>query len=487
MGHTGFAQTGQGAHSGANPGNPVGDIVQSLQRQNFDDALRDADRALKQTPKDKRIWTLRGMAYAGKGEPSLALASYRQAMDLDPAYLPAIEAAAQTAYQQRSSAARPLILRVLAQLPNDPTSHSMLAFLDYAAKDCAGAIPHFEKGGEVLARQPIALAAYGACLAQAGHYDQAIPLFQQALSGEPSRESIRFNLALAQWKTGQTQEALSTLQPAMEGGKGQSDALLLAADIWESTNDTQRAVELLRQAILANPSNVDAYLDFASLSYDHASMQVGIDILNTGVTQLPKEARLYLVRGILYTQLGKFDQATDDFGTANRLDPKLSVLGAAKGLEASQEHKSGEALSAFRAAAKAQPKDALTQYLLAEALSQQSPPEGSTEYAEEVGAAKAACRLDPSMTAAHDLLATIYLRDGHTAQAIEQSNAALAADPKDQQAIFHLVLGLRKTGDKERIASLLKQLAALRDATRSDSTQSKRYQLQEIPVDQPSH
>jgi tetratricopeptide (TPR) repeat protein len=467
--------------------NPVDGIVHSLQRQNFDDALRDADSALKKTPNDKRIWTLRGMAYAGKGEPSLALASYRHAMELDPVYLPALEAAAQIAYQQRSSAAKPLILRVLAQLPNDPTSHSMLAFLDYAAKDCAGAIPHFEKGGDVLAKQPIALAAYGACLAQGGHYDQAIPLFQQALSAEPSRDSIRFNLALAQWKINQPQDALLTLQPALEAGKGQAEALLLAADICESTNDTQHAVELLRQAILADPRNVDAYLDFASLSYDHASMQVGIDILNTGITQLPNEARLYLVRGILYTQLGKFDEATEDFAMANRLDPKLSVLGAAKGLEASQQHKSSEALSAFRAAAKAQPKDALTQYLLAEALSQQSPREGSTEYAEEVEAAKLACRLDPSMAAAHDLLATIYLRDGHTSLAIEQSNAALAADPKDQQAIFHLVLGLRKTGDKDRISSLLKQLAALRSANQSESTQSKRYQLQEIPVDQPGH
>jgi tetratricopeptide (TPR) repeat protein len=480
-GHTGFAQMNQGV-------NPINGIVQSLQRQNFDDALRDADNALKKAPKDKRIWTLRGMAYAGKGEPSLALASYRHAMELDAAYLPALEAAAQIAYQQRSSEAKPLIMRVLAQLPDDPTSHSMLAFLDYAAKDCAGAIPHFEKGGEVLAKQPIALAAYGACLAQAGHYDQAIPLFQQALRAEPSRETIRFNLALAQWKTNQPQDALLTLQPAFEGGgKGRADALLLAADICESTNDTPRAVDLLHQAILANPKNMDAYLDFASLSYDHASMQVGIDILNTGITQLPNEARLYLVRGILYTQLGKFDQATEDFGMANRLDPKLSVLGAAKGLAASQQHRSGEALSAFRAAAKAQPKDALTRYLLAEALSQEGPREGSAEYAEEVEAAKSAYRLDPSMAAAHDLLATIYLRNGHTSLAIEQSNAALAADPKDQQAIFHLVLGLRRSGDKDRIPSLLKQLDALRDATRSESMQSKRYQLQEIPVDQPGH
>ena len=219
----------------------------------------------------------------GAGAPSSALDSYRHALGLDPAYLPALEGAAQIEYQQRSAAAKPLILRVLAQLPNDPTSHTMLAFLEYAAKDCADAIPHFEKGGEVLAKQPIALAAYGACLAQAGQYHQAIPLFQQALSAEPSVESIRFNLALAQWKANQPQEALLTLQPAIEVGNGQSDALLLAADIYESTNDTQHAVELLRKAILSDPKNVDAYLDFANLSYDHASMQVGIDILNAGI------------------------------------------------------------------------------------------------------------------------------------------------------------------------------------------------------------
>jgi tetratricopeptide (TPR) repeat protein len=242
---------------------------------------------------------------------------------------------------------------------------------------------------------------------------------------------------------------------------------------------------LLRKAILADPTNVDAYLDFADLSYDHASMQVGIDILNAGMTQLPNEARLYLARGILYTQLGKFDLATEDFATANRLDPKLTVLGAAEGLVASQQHKSAEALRAFRAAAKAQPKDALTQYLLAEALSQESLHQGSSDYAEELGAAKLACRLDPSMVPAHDLLATIYLRDGRSSLAIEQSKAALAIDPKDQQALYHLILALRKTGQRDQMSSVLKQLAALRNETQSEARQNKVYQLQEIPVADP--
>ncbi len=481
------AARGRAAQTSSDPG-PVVGIVASLRSQNFDEALRKCDAALQQTPQDKRIWTLRGMAYAGKRTPSSALAAYQQAIHLDPDYLPALEGAAQIEYQQgNAAAATPLIQRVLAQRPDDPTSHTMLGFLDYARDDCADAVPHFGKGGDVLAKQPIALAAYGACLGTAGQYEQAIPLLQQALSAQPSIPGVRFNLALAQWKVNRPQDALATLQPAIEDTKGRNDSMLLAADIYESTNDTQHAVDLLRKAILADPKNVEAYLDFAYLSYDHASMQVGVDILNAGMTQLPNEARLYLVRGILNTQLGKFDEATEDFAVANRLDPKLSVLGAAEGLVASQQHKSGEALSAFRSAAKAQPTDALTQYLLAEALSQQSPPEGSPDYVEEISAAKLAYQLDPSMVAAHDLLATIYLQAGHPDLALEQSRAALKSDPGDQQALYHSILALRRTGDKNQIASLLKQLAAARTATQAALAQSKRFRLQEVPVAAASH
>ncbi len=461
-------------------GAPITDIVTSLQRQDFEQALRLCAAAMEKSPRDPRIWTLRGMAYAGEGVPSSALDSYQHALKLDARYLPALEGAAQIEYQRKSPAARPLIERVLAQAPNDATSHAMLGYLDYAAKDCKAAIPHFEQGGDVLAKQPTALAAYGSCLAEFDRYAQAVPIFQQALSIDPSLAGVRFNLALSQWKTGETEAALATLKPLVESDRT-GEPLLLAADIYESANDTPHALELLRRAILDDPKNVEAYIDFASLSYDHASLQVGIDVINAGLTQLPQEPRLYLVRGVLFAQLGKFEESSQDFDTANRLDPHLSLLGTAEGLAASQQHRSKDALNSFRAAAKAQPNDALTQYLLAEALSQESPEQGSAEYAEEIAAAKRAFSLDPKMVAARDLLATIYLQDGLTNLAIEQSRAALAADPKDQQALYHLILAMRKNGQKEEVAALLKRLASLRSEAQTETAQNKRYQLQEVP------
>lgn len=71
---------------------------------------------------------------------------------------------------------------------------------------------------------------------------------------------------------------------------------------------------------------------------------------------------------------------------------------------------------------------------------------------------------------------------------MEESRAALKLDPNDQQALYHLILSLRKTGDKDQIASLLKQLlAAARAAAQDEQTRNKRFQLQEVPAPSELH
>src|ERR1035437_6766550 len=459
----------------------VGRISAALRSRNFTQALTLSQAALARRPDDYRIWTLRGMATAGTGNLPLALSAYQHALKLAPTYLPALEGAAQSEFQMGHDAARPLLLRVLAQRPEVPTSHAMLGVLEYRNKNCSDAVTHFQKAAGVIASQPEALTEYGSCLAILKHDEVAVTVFAQALALDPTRREARYNLALAQWNAHHAEDALAALQPLIETTPVNGDASTLAAEILESKGDTAQAVELLRKAILANPKDVDAYLQFAAVSYDHASPKVGIDILNAGLTQLPNEPKLYLVRGVLLTQVGEFTRAAEDFETASRVDPQLSFLGVAEGLVKSQQHMSVEALAEFRAAVKAHPNEAYAQYLLAEALLEQSKPEGSTEYKEEVEAATRAVRLDPGLVAAHDLLSTVYLENGYTDLAIEHSRAALALDPNDQQAVYHLILALRKTGQKDQVATLLKRLVELRANAKVDQTTNKRHRLYEKP------
>jgi tetratricopeptide (TPR) repeat protein len=463
----------------------VGPIADAVRNRNFSQALSLSRATLAKQPNDYRIWTLRGMATAGTGNLQQALAAYQHALKLAPSYLPALEGAAQTEFQMGHVSAKPLLLKILEQRPDDATSHALLGILEYRNKNCDDAFGNFQKATVVIASQPEALTEYGTCLGILKHDEDSIAIFAKALALDPTKREARYNLALAQWNAHHVDDALNTLEPLIETSPVDGDVVALATNIFESKADTVRAIEVLRKAILTNPKNVDSYLQFATLSYDHASPQVGIDILNVGLTQLPNEPRLYLVRGILLTQLGEFTPAADDFEKASRLDPQLSFLGVAVGLVRSQQHKSAEALAEFRAAVKAHPNEAYAQYLLAEALSGEGKPAGSPEYKEELEAATQAVKLDPSLVVAHDLLSTVYYEGGQTDLAIEHSRAALDLDANDEQAIYHLIVALRKTGHKEQIPALVKRFVELRANSNNDWKINKRYLLYEptsVPV-----
>lgn len=455
-------------------------ISDALRSRNFTEALALSKAALTQRPDDYRIWTLRGIATAGTGDLPRALSAYQHALRLDPNYLPALEGAAQSEFQMGDDSARAPILKILDQRPDDPTSHAMLGVLDYKKNNCPDAVAHFQKAAAAIASQPAALSEYGSCLAVLNRDEEAATAFAQALAIDPSRTGARYNLALAQWNAQDGDSALTTLQPLIET-QPEEDAATLGAEILESKGETERAIILLRKAILTNPKRVDAYLQFAALSYDHASPKVGIDILNAGLAQLPREAKLYLVRGVLLIQLGEFTRAADDFASANRIDPQLQFLEVAEGLVQSQEHKPAEALARFRAAVNAHPDEAYAQYLLAEALMDEGKSKGSPEYEEEVRAATRAVELDPHLVAAHNLLGAIYLENEQMDLAIKHSRAALALDPNDQQAVYHLIIALRNSDQKDEVPSLLKRLLQLRADKKSDQMAKKRYRLYEVP------
>ncbi|MGA9134922.1 MAG: tetratricopeptide repeat protein [Terracidiphilus sp.] len=454
----------------------VNEIAKALRDRNFTQALHLCEAALSRNPGDYRIWTLRGMAKVGTGDLPKALIAYQSALKLSPNYLPALEGAAQTEFQLGDAGAAPLLLKILAQRPDDETAHAFLGVIEYKKNDCTDAVVQFEKATTTIARQPGVLNDYGICLAGLNRNDQAVGIFSEALELDSANPGARYNLALAQWNAHLADDALKTLEFLIDATPPYGDALTLAADILESNGDTVHAIELLRKALTANPKDIPVYLRFAMLSFDHASPQVGIDMINFGLAQVQNEPKLYLARGILLTQLGEFTRAADDFETASRIDPNVQFLDVAQGLVRSQQHNSTEALEKFRAAVRAHPNEAYAHYLLAEALLEEDKQPGSKDSDEELKAALRATELDPQLVAAQDLLATIFLENGNTAGAIKHSRAALARDPNDQQAIYHLIVALRKTDAKDQIPPLLKQLIELRTNNQSGKTVN-RYRL----------
>ncbi|MGH9510720.1 MAG: tetratricopeptide repeat protein [Terriglobales bacterium] len=456
-------------------------ITFALRQRDYVQAMELLRPQLQKTPGDFKLLTLEGIALSGLGKDRDALAAYNRALAISPAYLPAMEGAAQLEYKNGSDRAVPLLDHILQLRPEDPTSHAMLAVLAYKRHDCAQAAKHFRAGGEVISSQPVALSEYGSCLVTLQQDEEAIPVFRRILTLEPDDPHARYNLAVVQYGAHHAKDSADTLQPLLETNNPDPDALDLASSACEDLGDTPRAVNLLRQAIVANPRQPKYYLDFAAISFKHSSFQVGIDMLEAGLRQLPKSAPLYIARGILYIQLGQFDKGESDFETANRLDPGQASGAIAEGLAQIQQSNPDKALATVQSQLKDHPNDAFLHYLKAQIIAQNGPDAGTPQFKEAIAAAQQAAQLKPDFVLPRDLLGNLYLKDGHLEQSIEQSRLALRENPSDQEAIYHLIQALRRSGkdSKAELPALVKRLAELREESRKTEAAANRYKLYE--------
>lgn len=454
-------------------------VIAALEKGQNDDAVRMTGELLSIDPRSYKVWTLRGVGLEHSGQIKEALAAYDHALSLAPDYLPALEGAAQLSYKAQSAKAIPLLRHIVSLHPDNATSHAMLAVLEYRQKNYGLAEQDFAAASEAIRSQPDALMAYAICLFHLDRGAEAIAPFQQVVALEPTNIAARYDLALIQWRCSAASDALATLEPVIVAKNPDSRVLRLAAAIHESNNETPQALTLLHSAILANPDEAANYLEFATLAFAHNSFLVGADIVTRGLTRLPNSAALYMARGVLYGQNGDFEKAMADFERAHKLDPSYSMAATAEGIAQSQRHNHVEALEDFRRQVREHPKDALGYYLLAEAIgwAPADAKQGSVtnSMTEAISADKRAIDLDPHLVQAWDLLASFYLQTGRPEQAVKAARSALVIEPKDQQALYTLILALRKTGSKEELKGLVQTLTDLRKTEATDTGQKARY------------
>jgi tetratricopeptide (TPR) repeat protein len=469
------------ASLGAQATNSTQPIQTALQAKDFAQALQLAEAELSKSPRDAKLWMFKGIALTGLGQQKPALEAYDKALAISPDYLPALEGAAGLEYGAGNAQAVTHLNRILQHLPNDPTSHAMLAAIAYKRHDCATAAKHFAQSTQIIASQPAALAEYGTCLMELDRATEAGSVFGQIVTQFPESTQARYNLAVAQLAAHQGKDAVETLQPMLNAKDPDPDVLDLASSAYEDQGDTPKAVTLLRQAIVADPKKTKYYLDFATLSFNHQSFQVGIDMVNVGLNEAPKAASLYVARGILYIQLGQYDKGEEDFQTAMRLDPAQASGAVAQGMAQVQQSNLDQALATVQSQLQMHPKDAFLYYMKAQIIVQKGATPGTPEFRDAIAAALRSTQLNPDFVLSRDVLGGLYLKSGQLTLAIEQCHAALRGNPSDQEAIYHLIQALRQSGkgSKTEMADLVKRLADLRRESREQEASSNKYKLYE--------
>jgi len=448
-----------------------------LQSSNYQAALASINQSLKVYPRSCPLLTLKAISFNRLTQKELSLRAFEKATVVCPTYLPALEGAAEFEYSNHS----PGIIKVLRQLlvidAGNVTGHAMLAVTLHAQGDCRGALPEFESSRSLFGSRPELAQEFAACLVEEKDYEGALKIYSELSSTHPEPAAL-FNVALLQWKIRSAAEALKTISPLLAEGYG--PAVRLAAGIYEEEGDTPKAVETLRFAIATHPEDSDNYLDFALISFRHKSFQAGIDIINTGIQAIPDSPVLLATRGVLEVQLGENERALSDIGKAHRLNPRISIVTDALGLLQTQDHDGLKTLEFLKSETRRYPNDGFLLFLLAEQLSQTSETKDHVDLNSAITAAKNAIRLDPNNTAAHDLLAELYVRSNQLNLAMKEAAIASQQNPDDEAAIYQEILALRRSGKQEETEVLVTRLQEIRKQNIEKRHIVDRYRLQTV-------
>jgi superkiller protein 3 len=286
-------------------------------------------------------WTSKGLELAAQGRLDEALAYFDHALGINPKFIPALRAGAQSAYQRKDPRADRYLQRLLAIEPKDSTAHAMAAVIAFERKDCQGASTHFDKAGAVAANDPVAASMHAKCrdiLAVAQNeqayvdrallwtrrlnWSQARDVTTEGLKQIPASARLHSIRGVARVQLGDFEGAISDFDAADRLAPERRLGAAAQALMLSEQAQPEEAAALLRSALEKQPGDpVLSYL-LADVLARAGKIVEAVPLLESSIRARPEFAAAYALVGKLYRMQGEIKQAIRELETAIRLDPE---------------------------------------------------------------------------------------------------------------------------------------------------------------------
>jgi tetratricopeptide (TPR) repeat protein len=447
----------------------------SIQGGQSANAIRILEPRLQQAPRDLKALTLMGMAVSAEGRLEEGNRYYRQALEINSSFAPALKnLAANEMALGHTPVARTHFERLLDLTPADPAVRLGLAQARMETGQASRAAEALEA---MPADAPVAAHfAAGELLAKLEHYSAAAREFELAQSGYPNPYDAGFNLMLAYVKAARPADAIRTGEALVAQGHRKAELYNLLAQAYEGAGKTAEAYGALRTATTVDPADPANYLDLIALCLTHQNYDLALEIADISISRLPRSGSLHLQRGIVLAMKEDFAAAQTAFETAVNLDPQRSISHVALALILLQMDRPAEAVTVLRKRTSIQP-DYLALWFLGEALNREGLGEGSPEEKEAVDALSRSVQMKPNVAQSRILLAKLLARRGSLDLAEKHLTRALELDAGNVNATYQLAQICQKKGDTARARELF---AKVSKAKAEDREQFTRGGLQHI-------
>jgi tetratricopeptide (TPR) repeat protein len=346
------------------------------------------------------------------------------------------------------------------QTANNPESVLARAVGFHQAGDLENAIKEYQT---FLAERPDhtnARSNLGAVLARLGRFQEAIDQYNRALLLDGNNPGIRFNLAVAFYKSARIVPASKELEKVVALQPETPNATLLLADCYLQMGEYPKVIALLAPQEAKYPENKAlAYLLGTALLRDQQ--------VEKGQQQIEKimrggdSAEVHMLLGTTHLMSADYAKAAQEFAAAAKLNPKLPTVHSYYGRALSMTGNTDEAKEEFRRELETNPNDFDANLQMGVILKQDQNPDEALKYFQR------ALLVRPDEPNARFYIESLHVGQGKYAEALPALEKLVKDAPDFVEA--HVMLAtvyyrLRRKADGDRHQAIVNRLNAERQA-----------------------
>ncbi len=295
--------------------------LQAIRGGQFAQAKMDAEAGLKIDPRSPAGYDLLGIAFDGLDRGAEAEKAFREALRLNPRFLPARNDLARSLY--RTGKVQPAAREFESVLQVDPknfTANYNLGLIARDARKFVGAAQYLEAARDASPSDASTLFALAAAYLGAGQPGRASSVSRELVALSPDDPQIRFSLGslLLEWK--QYGESAEHLERARVAEPKNFELLHNLGQAYLHLKNSAKSEDAFLQALSVRPDAVDTLYQLAVLYADEDHPDQAIQVLVRARQLSPQRPDVLLLLGREATDEGFLDDAVDVLTDAVRLD-----------------------------------------------------------------------------------------------------------------------------------------------------------------------
>jgi tetratricopeptide (TPR) repeat protein len=310
-----------------------------------------------------------------------------------------------------------------------------------------------------------------------GEYSEAIEDLKAATALDPRRADLQFNLALAQFRAGQFDDALASVEKCKELGDD-ADLEDLAGDIQEARGDSVAAVKSYQAAVVLAPNEEKYRLSMAVELIRHDNFDAARLVLKSAEESQPKSWRIELMLGMVEYFGGTDEAASKYLLRAAELAPESQTAWKYLGDIQMDRPSAPDAAAIARLCEQAdrEPKNGQMQYYCGGVIFRRDYGAADHSHAEEIlRRLHTAARLLPGDALPHCQLGKAYRWLERWQEALSESETCARLNPDSAEAHFRLAqiyqhLGAAEKSKKEMESYEAASLKVADENARRDAT-----------------